>query len=144
MNFQTFNDRLSELFRNSTTKDPKQNINNTIEIHKFIVYYFKDMTEKLEPDEVFSCKEFSSLFIKNIDVNIKNYKDLHMKFSNASGAILWMDVAKLTLEAYLKKIEILTDEDEDNMPGPYDDLPNVEKSGLIHSDTYEGMDGYDN
>jgi hypothetical protein len=144
MNFQTFNAELVELINKSFSNDGEY-IDNTIQIYKFICYNFAKMQEKLHPDEVFSCKEFIDLFIKNIDENTKKYTYLQKNYDNASEAILWMDVAKRILEfSIVKEAETEAEDDNNSMPGPYDDLPNVEKSGLIHSETYEGMDGYDN
>jgi hypothetical protein len=145
MNFETFNAELAELINEESSNDSEY-IDNTIKIYKFICYNFAKMKENLVPDEVLSCKEFVDLFIKNIDENIKKYTYLQRIYDKASEAILWMDVAKRILK-FSKEVEEAeqTEDDNDDMPEPYDDLPNVEKSGLIQStDTYEGMDGYDN
>jgi hypothetical protein len=141
MNFETFNAELAELI-NEAYSNESEYIENTIKIYKFICYNFAKMKENLDPDEVLSCKEFIDLFIKNIDENIKKYTYLQRNYDKASEAILWMDVAKRILE-FSKEAE-QAQHDNDGMPEPYDDLPNVEKSGLIQYTDYDGMDGYDN
>jgi hypothetical protein len=144
MNFKTFNAKLAELINEESSNDSEY-IDNTIKIYKFICCNFAKMKENLDPDEVFSCKEFIDLFIKNIDENTKKYTYLQRNYSNASEAILWMDVAKRILEFSNYEEAEEAEDDNDGMPGPYDHLSNVEKSGLILStDTYEGIDCYDN